>query len=301
MPHSLTHLEQLESESVHIMREVAASFERPVMLWSVGKDSSVLLRLAEKAFFPGPIPFPLMHVDTSMKFPEMYEFRDRVARERGFRLIVEKNEEALCNLPDFSNPARVCGYCSRKLKTEGLLAAIEKHAFDAAIGGARREEERSRAKERVFSFRDEFGAWDPKTQRPELWNIYNTRVHDGESIRVFPLSNWTEADIWQYIRQEDIEIVPLYFAAEREMVDRGGILLSAQETRLLRPDEKPLKVMCRFRTLGCMTCTGAIRSTATTLEEIVAEALTATNSERETRLVDQGADTMEDKKKDGYF
>ncbi len=301
MPHTLSHLQQLESESIHIIREVAACFERPVMLWSIGKDSSVLLRLAEKAFHPGPIPFPLMHVDTTMKFPEMYEFRERMVAERGFRLIVEKNEEALCNLPDFSNPARVCGFCSRTLKTEGLLGAIEKHRFDAAIGGARREEERSRAKERVFSFRDEFGAWDPKSQRPELWNIYNTRVHDGESIRVFPLSNWTEADIWQYIREQEIEIVPLYFAAEREVVERGGVLLSAQETRLIQPGETPRKVMCRFRTLGCMTCTGAIESTATTLEEIVAEALTATRSERETRLVDQGADSMEDKKKDGYF
>ena len=301
MPQSLTHLEQLEAESIHVIREVAASFDRPVMLWSIGKDSSVLLRLAEKAFHPGPIPFPLMHVDTGMKFPEMYAFRERVARERGFRLLVEQNEAAMCDLPDFANPARVCGFCSRRLKTEGLLEALEKHRFDAAIGGARREEERSRAKERVFSFRDEFGSWDPKNQRPELWNLYNTRIHDGESIRVFPLSNWTEADIWQYIRLEEIEIVPLYFAAEREVVERSGVLLSAQETRLLRPGETPRKVMCRFRTLGCMTCTGAIESSATTLEEIVAEALAATRSERETRLVDQGADTMEAKKKDGYF
>ena len=301
MPHTITHLQQLEAESIHIMREVAACFENPVMLWSVGKDSSVLLRLAEKAFHPGPIPFPLMHVDTGLKFPEMYEFRDRVARERGFRLIVERNDEAIACLPDFSNPAKVCNYCSRTLKTEGLLAAIERHGFDAAIGGARREEERSRAKERVFSFRDEFGAWDPKNQRPELWNLFNTRIHEGESIRVFPLSNWTEADIWQYIRQEEIEIVPLYFAAEREMVERSGVLLSAQERRLLRPGETPRRVVCRFRTLGCMTCTGAIESTATSLEEIVAEALSAKRSERETRLVDQGADSMEDKKKDGYF
>jgi len=301
MPHTLSHLQALESESIHIIREVAAAFEKPVMLWSVGKDSSVLLRLAQKAFHPGPIPFPLMHVDTGLKFPEMYEFRERVSKEIGFRLIVEKNEKRCGNLPDFANPARVCGYCSRYLKTEGLLQALGKHAFDAAIGGARREEERSRAKERVFSFRDEFGAWDPKSQRPELWNLYNTRIHEGESIRVFPLSNWTEADIWQYIAQEEIEIVPLYFAAEREMVERSGILLSAQETRLIQPGETPQKVMCRFRTLGCMTCTGAIRSTATTLQEIVAEALTATRSERETRLVDQGAASMEDKKKDGYF
>ena len=301
MPHTLSHLQALEAESIHIFREVAASFENPVMLWSVGKDSSVLLRLAQKAFFPGQIPFPLMHVDTSLKFPDMYAFRDRIAAEVGFRLIVEKNEEAICRLPDFSNPARVCSFCSRTLKTEGLLNALAKHKFDAAIGGARREEERSRAKERVFSFRDEFGAWDPKVQRPELWNLYNTRIHEGESIRVFPLSNWTEIDIWQYIKEEDIPIVPLYFAAEREMIERSGVLLSAQETRLIQPGEVPRKVMCRFRTLGCMTCTGAIESTATTLDEIVAEAQTATRSERETRLVDQGADSMEDKKKDGYF
>lgn len=301
MPHSFGHLAQLEAESIHIFREVAACFQKPVMLWSVGKDSSVLLRLAQKAFHPGPIPFPLLHVDTGLKFPEMYEFRDRVAAEQGFKLLVEKDEEAIRRLPDFSNPAKVCHYCSRTLKTEGLLAALEKHGFDAAIGGARREEERSRAKERVFSFRDEFGAWDPKRQRPELWNLYNTRVHEGESIRVFPLSNWTEADIWQYILDEKIEIVSLYFAKEREMLERGGILLSAQEERLLRPGEEPRLVMCRFRTLGCMTCTGAIESEAATLEAIVAEALAATRSERETRLVDQGADSMEDKKKDGYF
>lgn len=301
MSHIISHLKALESESIHILREVAASFDRPVMLWSIGKDSSVLLRLVQKAFHPGPIPFPLMHVDTGLKFPEMYAFRERMVKEHGFRLIVEKNEEAIQRLPDFSNPARVCGYCSKYLKTEGLLNALEKYAFDAAIGGARREEERSRAKERVFSFRDEFGAWDPKTQRPELWNVYNTRVHEGESIRVFPLSNWTEADIWQYIREEEIPIVSLYFAEEREVVERSGVLLSAQEKRLIQPGEEPRKVTCRFRTLGCMTCTGAVVSNATTLEEIVTEALTATRSERETRLVDQGADSMEQKKQDGYF
>ncbi len=301
MANTMNHLGQLEAESIHIIREVAASFENPVMLWSIGKDSSVLLRLAEKAFFPGTIPFPLMHIDTGMKFPEMYAFRERIQKERGFRLIIEQNDEGLANVPDFSNPAKVCAHCSRSLKTQGLLGALEKHKFDAAIGGARREEERSRAKERVFSFRDEFGAWDPKSQRPELWNIYNARVHEGESIRAFPLSNWTEADIWQYIKQEAIEIVPLYFAAERDVVELNGVLLSAQETRLITDERQPRKVMCRFRTLGCMTCTGAILSSASTLEEIVAEALTATRSERETRLVDQGADTMEDKKKDGYF
>jgi sulfate adenylyltransferase subunit 2 len=301
MGYTLSHLKALESESIHILREVVAEFKNPVMLWSIGKDSCVLLRLAQKAFHPGPIPFPLMHVDTGTKFPEMYEFRDKLSKKLGFRLIVEQNGEALSHCPPMSNPARYCDYCSRHLKTEALLQAIQKHRFDAAIGGARREEERSRAKERVFSFRDEFGQWDPKNQRPELWNLYNTRVQEGESIRVFPLSNWTEADIWQYVQQENIEIVPLYFAAERQMVERNGVLLNARETRLLEPGEQPKTVLCRYRTLGCMPCTGAIRSSATTVEEIVAEALTATRSERETRIVDNTASTMEDKKRDGYF
>jgi sulfate adenylyltransferase subunit 2 len=280
---------------------VVAEFENPVMLWSMGKDSSVLLRLARKAFHPGSIPFPLMHVDTGCKFPEMYEFRQRVAEQEGFRLIVESNERAMSSLPEMSNTKRYCDYCSRHLKTEGLLGAIEKHGFDAAIGGARREEERSRAKERVFSFRDDFGQWDPKTQRPELWNLYNTRIHQGESIRVFPLSNWTEADIWRYIQAENIDIVPLYFAQEREVVRRGNVLLAIADDRLRTQGEESEVLSCRYRTLGCMPCTGAVESTATSIEEIVAEALSATHSERENRIVDQGADTMEDKKRDGYF
>lgn len=300
MGYILSHLKALESESIHIFREVVAEFENPVMLWSVGKDSSVLLRLAQKAFYPAKIPFPLMHVDTSVKFPEMYEFRDRTAEELGLRLIVETNHEALKQAPPMSNIARYCDFCSRHMKTEMLLGAIEKYGFDAAIGGARREEERSRAKERVFSFRDEFGQWDPKNQRPELWNLYNCRVHEGESIRVFPLSNWTEADIWRYIQSEEIPIVPLYYAEPRQVVEKSGALLKA-DPRFVGPDDEVKTEWVRWRTLGCVPCTGSIRSKATTLEEIVAEALTATNSERENRIVDQGADTMEDKKKDGYF
>ncbi len=301
MGYGLSHLQALESESIHIFREVVAEFENPVMLWSMGKDSSVLLRLAKKAFHPGPIPFPLMHVDTGSKFPEMYEFRQRIAEQEGFRLLVERNESAMAGLPDLSRAQRYCDYCSRHLKTEGLLAAIEKHGFDAAIGGARREEERSRAKERVFSFRDDFGQWDPKNQRPELWNLYNTRIQQGESIRVFPLSNWTEADIWRYIQSEEIEIVPLYFACEREVVRRGDVLVAVADRRLLVEGEQIERLSCRYRTLGCMPCTGAVESTATSVEEIVAEALAATHSERQNRIVDQGADTMEDKKRDGYF
>ncbi|MBN92758.1 MAG: sulfate adenylyltransferase subunit CysD [Deltaproteobacteria bacterium] len=301
MSYVLTHLKALESESIHIFREVVAEFQNPVMLWSMGKDSSVLLRLAQKAFHPGPIPFPLMHVDTGVKFPEMYEFRSRLAEELGFRLLVETNEEARAGCPPLSQSGRFCDYCSRHLKTEGLLGGLQKHGFDAAIGGARREEERSRAKERVFSFRDDFGAWDPKNQRPELWNLYNARVHDGESIRVFPLSNWTEADIWRYIQEEQIEIVPLYYAKEHPVVNRGGVLLRADNPEMLRDGEEPELLWCRYRTLGCMPCTGAVPSRATTIEEIVAEALTATHSERENRIVDQGTDTMEDKKRDGYF
>ncbi|MCP4873083.1 MAG: sulfate adenylyltransferase subunit CysD [Proteobacteria bacterium] len=296
----LSHLEALEAESIHIFREVFAEFRNPVMLWSVGKDSSVLLRLAQKAFYPGAIPFPMMHVDTTCKFPEMYEFRDRIADELGLNLIVESNTAALKHAPPMNKPGRYCDFCSRNMKTEALLAAIEKHGFDAAIGGARREEERSRAKERVFSFRDEFGQWDPKNQRPELWNLYNTRVHEGEGIRVFPLSNWTEADIWRYIQVEEIPIVDLYYAAERPVIEKGGCLLRADE-RLMTDEDEVKTEWVRWRTLGCVPCTGAVRSKATTLEEIVAEALTATHSERENRLVDQGGDSMEDKKKDGYF
>ncbi|MEE2829445.1 MAG: sulfate adenylyltransferase subunit CysD [Myxococcota bacterium] len=301
MSYILSHLQAIESEAIHIFREVVAEFENPVMLWSVGKDSSVLLRLAQKAFHPGPIPFPLMHIDTGCKFPQMYDFRDSQAEDLGFRLIVEQNTEALKAAPPMNNVGRYCDFCSRNMKTEALLMALEKHGFDAAIGGARREEERSRAKERVFSFRDEFGQWDPKNQRPELWNLYNTRVHEGESIRVFPLSNWTEADIWRYIQSEEIPIVPLYFAQERPVVERNGSLLFGEDERVLRPEDEVKTEWVRWRTLGCVPCTGAVRSRATTLEEIVAEALVATHSERENRIVDQGSDTMEDKKRDGYF
>jgi sulfate adenylyltransferase subunit 2 len=301
MSNILNHLQSLEAESIHIFREVVAEFRNPVMLWSVGKDSACLLRLAQKAFHPGPIPFPLMHVDTGVKFPEMIEFRDAYAAELGFRLIVEQNTEALSHAPPLSSYSRYCGFCSKNMKTGALLAALEKHGFDAAIGGARREEERSRAKERVFSFRDEFGQWDPKVQRPELWNLYNTRIHEGESIRVFPLSNWTEADIWQYIEVEQIPIVPLYFAARRPVVRRGNALLTAHDPRLLKDDDEVLQMSVRWRTLGCMPCTGAVQSTATTIEEIVAETLLATKSERENRIVDQTSETMEDKKRDGYF
>ncbi len=301
MAYTLSHLRALESESIHILREVVAEFQNPVMLWSMGKDSSVLLRLAQKAFHPARIPFPLLHVDTGVKFPEMYAFREEVTRKLGIRLEVHRNEAAIRDQPSMQNQSRFCDYCARNMKTEGLLQALEAGGYDAAIGGARREEERSRAKERVFSFRDEFGQWDPKNQRPELWNLYNTRVFEGESIRVFPLSNWTEADIWRYIQQDEIDIVPLYFAAERPAVRRGRVLLGAAAPGLLRDDEETEPIWCRYRTLGCMPCTGAVESTATTLEEIVAEALIATHSERENRIVDQGSDTMEDKKRDGYF
>lgn len=295
----LSQLDQLESESIHILREVVAEFRNPVMLWSIGKDSSVLLRLAQKAFSPAPLPFPLLHVDTGYKFPEMIEFRDRYAREVGARLIVHRNERAIA---DGAHPlklgvARCCGY----LKTQALLDALSEGKFDAAIGGARREEERSRAKERVFSFRDEFGQWDPRNQRPELWNLYNTRIHEGESIRVFPLSNWTEADIWAYIRRETIPIVPIYFAHERTVVRRGTLLIPADDPRSVKPGEVPERAQCRFRTLGCAPCTGAIESDASTLDQIVEETLTARRSERETRIIDHGSNTMEDKKRDGYF
>jgi sulfate adenylyltransferase subunit 2 len=297
--HRLTQLKALEAESIHIMREVVAEFRNPVMLYSVGKDSSVMLHLARKAFHPAPLPFPLLHVDTGYKFREMYEFRDWYTREIGAELIVHRNEEAIArgmNPKDYG-VARCCG----ALKTEALLQALEAGGYDAAFGGARRDEERSRAKERVFSIRDEFGQWDPKNQRPELWDIYNGRIHEGESVRVFPLSNWTEMDIWLYIRQEGIPIVPLYYAEERPMVVRGDLLIPVEDERHLNEGETPVPVMCRFRTLGCSPCTGAVRSTATNIDEIVAEAAAARRSERETRIIDHGSNTMEDKKKEGYF
>ncbi len=297
--HTLSQLKALESESIHIIREVVAEFRNPVMLYSIGKDSSVMLHLARKAFYPASLPFPLLHVDTGYKFREMYEFRDAFIKQIGAHLIVHRNEKAIARgmNPKQYGVARCCG----ALKTEGLLQALEKGGYDAAFGGARRDEERSRAKERVFSIRDEFGQWDPKNQRPELWDIYNGRIHEGESVRVFPLSNWTEMDVWMYIREESIPIVPLYYAKKRLMVERGELLIPAEDTRHLLKGEEPKMIMSRFRTLGCTPCTGAVRSSADTIDEIVAEAAAARRSERETRIIDHGANTMEDKKKEGYF
>jgi len=299
--HKLTQLKALEAESIHIIREVVAEFRNPVMLYSVGKDSSVMLHLARKAFYPAPLPFSLLHVDTGYKFKEMYEFRDSYCKEVGADLIVRRNEDAIAKgmNPKEFGVARCCG----ALKTGALLKALEEGGYDAAFGGARRDEERSRAKERVFSMRDEFGQWDPKNQRPELWNIYNGRIHDGESVRVFPISNWTEMDIWSYIRDEGIPIVPLYFAKERAMIKRGNMLIPYYEENKdqLLEGEKPEMVMSRFRTLGCSPCTGAVYSDATNMDEIVIEAAAARRSERETRIIDHGSNSMEDKKKEGYF
>ena len=297
----LSHLQELEAESIHIIREVAAEFENPVMLYSIGKDSSVMVRLAEKAFAPGKVPFPLMHIDSRWKFREMIEFRDRYAKEHGWDLIVESNEEAFQNgVGPFTHGSKVH---TDLMKTKALLDALNKHKFDAAFGGARRDEEKSRAKERIFSFRDQFNQWDPKNQRPELWDIYNSRVHKGESIRVFPLSNWTELDIWQYIRLENIPIVPLYYAKEHPCVEIDGNLIMADDERLpqeLVPLIKPR--MVRFRTLGCWPLTGAVESTATNIEEIVEEMMTTTKSERTTRVIDFDQEaSMEQKKREGYF
>ena len=297
----LSHLQELEAESIHIIREVAAEFENPVMLYSIGKDSSVMVRLAEKAFAPGKVPFPLMHIDSRWKFREMIEFRDRYAKEHGWDLIVESNEEAFQNgVGPFTHGSKVH---TDLMKTKALLDALNKHKFDAAFGDARRDEEKSRAKERIFSFRDQFNQWDPKNQRPELWDIYNSRVHKGESIRVFPLSNWTELDIWQYIRLENIPIVPLYYAKERPCVEIDGNLIMADDERLpqeLVPLIKPR--MVRFRTLGCWPLTGAVESTATNIEEIVEEMMTTTKSERTTRVIDFDQEaSMEQKKREGYF
>ena len=300
--YSVTHLGQLEAESIHIIREVTAEFERPVMLYSIGKDSSVMLHLARKAFAPGKIPFPLLHVDTSFKFGQMYEFRDRMASEAGVRLIVYRNEDALAQIgPDAGK--WTCTLCSNLLKTQGLIKALKEHGFDAAFGGARRDEEKSRAKERIFSFRDKFMQWDPKGQRPELWNLYNSRHNAGESFRVFPLSNWTELDVWHYIYREKIPIVPLYFAAQRPVVRRDGILLLAGDVIKPRPGEKVENLWVRFRTLGCQLCTGAIESRATTLEAIIEETMVTSVSERNSRAVDResGEGSMEDKKREGYF
>ncbi len=298
---ALTHLQQLEAESIKIMREVAAEFENPVMLYSIGKDSSVLLHLARKAFYPAKIPFPLLHVDTNWKFREMIEFRDRIAKEYGFDLLVHKNPEGIeMGVGPFTHGS---GKHTDIMKTQGLKQALNKYGFDAAFGGARRDEEKSRAKERVYSFRDKHHRWDPKNQRPELWNTYNSQVNPGESIRVFPLSNWTELDIWQYIYQENIEMVPLYLAKERPVVDRDGTLIMVDDERMpLNEGEVPQMKSVRFRTLGCYPLTGAVESTASTLTEIIEEMLLSTSSEREGRVIDHdSAGSMEKKKREGYF
>ncbi len=296
-----SHLQQLEAESIHIMREVVAECSNPVLLYSIGKDSSVLLRLAQKAFFPGPIPFPLLHIDTSYKFKEMIDFRDKYVAEIGAKLIVHTNRAAL---NEGANPfnwgtQRCCG----GLKTAALLDGLREGGYDAAIGGARRDEERSRAKERVFSFRDSRGQWDPRNQRPELWNIFNTRIHPGESLRVFPLSNWTELDVWHYIHAENIPIVPLYFAKPRPVLVRGESLLSTEQPFVPRlPGEEPQMVKCRMRSLGCSPCTGAIRSEADTVPRIIEELVTMRRSERQNRVIDHDQDgSMELKKQEGYF
>lgn len=296
--HILSNLDQLEAESIHIFREVAAQFERPAMLYSVGKDSSVLLHLARKAFHPAKIPFPLLHVDTGYKFPEMYSFRDEQAKKIGAKLIVHRNEEAIA---EGANPYDLgTQKCCGLLKTKALLDAIKAGQFDAAIGGARREEEKSRAKERVFSFRDRFGQWDPKNQRPELWSILNGRISDGESIRVFPLSNWTELDIWEYIDREKIEIVPLYFARKRKVIKRGSIIMPLDESRAV--EGEITEVLCRYRTLGCMPCTGAVMSDAQDIRAIIQEMIETRISERATRIIDFDSDgSMEKKKREGYF
>ena len=296
-----THLKQLEAESIQIMREVAAEFDNPVMLYSVGKDSSVLLHLARKAFYPGKIPFPLMHVDTNWKFKEMIEFRDQMAEKHGFDLIVHKNPRGLeMNISPFTHGS---AKHTDIMKTEGLKQALDAHGFDAAFGGARRDEEKSRAKERVYSFRDNKHRWDPKNQRPELWNIYNGKVDKGESIRVFPLSNWTELDIWQYIYLEGIEIPSLYLATERPVVERDGTLIMVDDDRIpLEADEDVQNKMVRFRTLGCYPLTGAVESQAQTLPEIIQEMLLCTTSERQGRVIDNdSAGSMEKKKIEGYF
>ncbi len=296
----LSHLRLLEAESIHILREVASEFARPVMLYSIGKDSSVMLRLAQKAFYPAPIPFPLLHVDTGFKFAEMIAFRDTMARSIGAELLVWRNEPAIAAgaNPIALDTKRCCGL----LKTQALLDALKHYGFDAAFGGARRDEEKSRAKERIYSFRDAAGQWDPKNQRPELWNLYNPRVHPGESIRVFPLSNWTEMDVWQYIHEEEIPVVDLYFAKERPMYVRGNSLLPIEQEFVARPGEQPQLVKSRLRSLGCSPCTGAIRSDAETIPAIIAELLSFRSSERADRVIDHDQDgSMEMKKREGYF
>lgn len=298
---SLTHLQWLEAESIHIMREVVAEADNPVMLYSIGKDSAVMLHLAAKAFYPARPPFPLLHVDTRWKFPEMYTFRDRMARDLGMELLVHVNPEGVSrDINPFTHGSSIH---TDVMKTQGLKQALEKHGFDTAFGGARRDEEKSRAKERIFSFRTAQHRWDPKSQRPELWRLYNTRKHKGESIRVFPLSNWTELDIWQYIHLQNIPIVPLYFAAERPVVERNGTLIMVADDRMpLLPGEEPMMKKVRFRTLGCYPLTGAIESEANTLPSIIQEMLLTTTSERQGRMIDHdSAASMEKKKQEGYF
>ena len=299
--YKLTHLQELEAESIHIIREVASEFENPVMMYSIGKDSSVMVKLAQKAFAPGKIPFPLLHVDSHWKFKEMIKFRDEFCAGNNINLIVHKNEEGVkAGVGPFTHGSKIH---TDTMKTQSLLQALDKHKFDAAFGGARRDEEKSRAKERIFSFRDNFHQWDPKNQRPELWNLYNTEVHRGESIRVFPISNWTELDVWQYIRQESIPIVPLYFAKPREVVDMDGQYILVDDDRMPATISagKVIKTV-RFRTLGCYPLTGAIESKADTIEKIIEEMMTETQSERTTRVIDFDQDgSMEQKKREGYF
>jgi sulfate adenylyltransferase subunit 2 len=296
----LSHLRALEAESIYILREAAAEFSHPVMLYSIGKDSSVMLRLAQKAFFPGKIPFPLLHIDTSYKFPEMIEFRDSYAKEIGAELIVHRNEDALARgaNPFTLGTQKCCGL----LKTKSLLDALAAGGFNAAFGGARRDEEKSRAKERIYSFRDSHGQWDPKNQRPELWNLFNSRIDKSESIRIFPLSNWTELDIWLYIHVENIPIVPLYFAKEREAVIRNGAIVLIHSKKELLPGEETQLVNCRMRSLGCVPCTGAIRSEADSVPKIIEEMVSFRRSERENRAIDHDEEgSMEMKKREGYF
>jgi sulfate adenylyltransferase subunit 2 len=297
--YNLSHLNQLEAESIHIIREVAAEFDNPVMLYSIGKDSSVMLHLAHKAFAPGKIPFPLMHVDTQWKFQEMYRFRQLMAEKYEVDIKVWINPEGKDQVSPFSHGSEKH---TQIMKTDSLKQALDHYGFDAAFGGARRDEEKSRAKERVYSFRNEFHQWDPKNQRPELWNLYNAKINKGESIRVFPLSNWTELDIWLYLLREDIPIVPLYFAAERPVVERDGVLIMVDDDRMpLKQGETPVTKKVRFRTLGCYPLSGAVESNSETLEEIVQETLLTTTSERQGRVIDTDNASMEDKKKDGYF
>jgi len=305
--YNMSHLKKLESESIHIMREVVAEFKNPAMLYSVGKDSAVMVRLAQKAFFPGKFPFPLVHIDTGYKFPEMYSFRDQFVEDIGAKLIVESNKP---RIKDKTHPSKVGNdKCCQLLKTMGLLGTVKDYKFDAAFGGARREEEKSRAKERVFSVRDGFGQWNPKKQRPELWDLYNSELNEDESVRIFPLSNWTELDIWQYIKMENIPLVSLYYAQERKVIIRNNIIVPIEFYNIVDPsgkapytEDEVEVVSCRFRSLGCIPCTGAVRSDAKDIDAIIQEVIDTKKSERENRIIDLTSDSsMEQKKKEGYF